>query len=121
MPASFLLQLCHLRNVEVGLWVWSGFRWAKRGVSEISVASLQVFGKSEYNTISYSFLNAQPESQVGARCWGSGVGQWGKHWTCILQTWGQDPALLLLSNKEFVWFLSQVPGMELLKRLEFPE
>lgn len=73
------------------------------GVFEICVASLQVFGKSVYNTISYSFLNAQPESQVGARCWGSGVRQWGKHWTCILQTWGQDPALLLLYNKEFVW------------------
>lgn len=29
----------------------------------------------------FSLLNAQPESQVGARCWGSGVGQQGKTWT----------------------------------------
>ena len=56
----------------------------------------------------FSLLNAQPESQVGARRWGSGVCQQGKTLTSILQTQGQDQY-----NKEFVWSLSQVPGMEL--------
>lgn len=53
---------------------------------------------------SHVLLNTQPESRVGARCRGSGVGQRGKPLTGILRTWGQDLVLLL-------FIINNLPGL----------
>lgn len=98
LPVSLLLLLYHLRNMDVQLWIWSSFSQANgrtRYGFEIPETPFQVCRRAESMLASHVLLNTQPESQVGARCCGSGVGQRGRHLTGILQTWGQDLALLL--------------------------
>ena len=105
--------------MAIGLWVWSGSGGGtlegQGVVFEISEASLRVFRRSDYDTISPSLLNAQPESQVGARCC---VGPQTKALDLDTKYVGSRPALLLSYNKYFVWSLSLVPGTKLLKPLE---